>query len=221
MIDKIAEKLEDWTAVWGEVVFSPGQFFSNNTSKRAVSSAEFFVGSILLAYAVTFLGSILFFSVFYLNILRSKLPLQLSDGLSLVTKLFVVYMIILFVSFFVSGALSYAAARFLGSRATFARHFKNYFYLSALEPLAAFSTVLLFLNGSKLTVLLCGALVAFLGARGWGLFSGYKAVRSTHSSSPHAGLIFVVGFLPSWIALNTGLALLVWVAAQILVRYLD
>lgn len=222
MIGKLAKKVGAWSETWGGVVFRPTQFFSAlRTKPAALSSPEFFAGNILLAYLLTFLASVAFFLVYYPDTLAENLPSRIGEDLSLITKLYFAYCVTIFLAFLLSSSLSYLVALVSKTSASFRTHFEGYMYLSALEPLCVFFLALYFLY-DKNPLAVWSLFIIFLAARLWGCFAGWQFVERLHAPIRRPAITYFLGFLPTWLLLNTILAALLWmILSWAIVPYWD
>lgn len=205
MLNKIIEKIDDWLSVWGDIVFHPKKFFSTSNSNPPVSAFEFFTGSLILSYALTFLVSALYFLLFYRLTFLSKIEPEIA--LTLVSKLFIAYLVTFLSGFLIAGAVSFFVAVMFGSKARFIEHLRMLFQLSALEPAASIASTIMFLSDLSATWL---AVLCFASARSWALYSGYWGIQQVHRSSRSSTFVYLVGFLPSWTILTAAIAALVW-----------
>ncbi len=222
MIGKLAEKVGAWSETWGQVVFRPTHFFAAlRANPAALSSPEFFAGNILLAYFLTFVASVAFFLAYYPDTLAEKLPSRISGDLTLITKLYFAYCVVIFLAFLVSSSLSYLVALVSKTSASFRTHFEGYMYLSALEPLCVFFLALYFLYDQN-PAAVWSLLIVFLAARLWGCFAGWKFVKCLHAPIKRPAVTYFLGFLPTWVLLNTLIAALLWmILSWAIVPYWD
>jgi hypothetical protein len=222
LIGKLAEKVGAWSETWGQVVFRPTHFFAAlRANPAALSSPEFFAGNILLAYFLTFVASVAFFLAYYPDTLAEKLPSRISGDLTLITKLYFAYCVVIFLAFLVSSSLSYLVALVSKTSASFRTHFEGYMYLSALEPLCVFFLALYFLYDQN-PAAVWSLLIVFLAARLWGCFAGWKFVKCLHAPIKRPAVTYFLGFLPTWVLLNTLIAALLWmILSWAIVPYWD
>lgn len=207
MLDKVAGKVEGWTSVWGDIVFSPRHFFDKPNSNPQISPFEFFTGSLILSYALTFLVSALYFLMFHRNVIAQKLGPHIDKHLTLVSELFIAYLMTFLIGFIIAAAIAFLVAKAVHSKAKFSQHFGMFLHLSALEPAAAMASTIMFLSDQKGWWL---AGLIFLLTRIWALNAGYWGIQRVHRSSRSSEFVYLVGFLPSWIMLTTAIAALMW-----------
>src|SRR5262245_20578556 len=219
----IAAKSDLWIERWGRVVFSPRTFFDPLRTGDGLTGGEFYLGSQLLSFLLGLASSIAFFATFFRGNLTATFGQNASSSLTISTIAFGLFIGLSFIALMVSAAVSFGVARALKSRAAFSAHVQAYLDLSALDPLAALSIVLLVLfAGAKLAVPWVPAVAMFLLARVWNLVGGFWAIQAVHAGSAgRKRAMYLLGYILGAFLYNATVVAIAWLLVELLILGYD
>jgi hypothetical protein len=206
LLETINSKLQAWMRTWEAVTFTPHKFFQPDRKPRAMSTFEFFVGNYLMAYLLLFSASALFFFLYYRpNLLYHSPAKEMAVNVGLATAIFAVFVVLSFISVFLSSTVMYSVAKMFHGTATLSQNVNALMHLSSIEPLAIGGLSMFLLSYShreSKAFAVAGLLISGL-ARIWALVAGFHAVAYLQPLRRlETVLIYVLGFLPAYFILN-------------------